>query len=73
MLIEKEKMEWRRAMIAQWAGGIPELEKVVDAVASGCEPKPRHLAMELGVPVEDIYNRMKRLRRRARDLMVWDH
>jgi DNA-directed RNA polymerase specialized sigma24 family protein len=42
-----------------------ELEVVVQAVLDGCEPKPRYLAEHLGVPVEDINNRVKRLRRRA--------
>jgi hypothetical protein len=43
----------------------PELEAVMSAILNGCEPKPRYLAAELGVSVEDINNRLKRLRRRA--------
>ena len=43
----------------------PELEAVMSAILHGCEPKPRYLAAELGVSVEDINNRLKRLRRRA--------
>jgi DNA-directed RNA polymerase specialized sigma24 family protein len=43
----------------------PELEEVLIAIMDGCEPKPRYLAAELGVRVSEIYNRMKRLRRRA--------
>jgi uncharacterized protein YdbL (DUF1318 family) len=43
----------------------PELEAVMSAILDGCEPKPRYLAAELGVSVEDINNRLKRLRRRA--------
>lgn len=43
----------------------PELKEVLEVILEGCEPKPRHLAVELGVPVEDINNRLKRLRRRA--------
>jgi hypothetical protein len=42
-----------------------ELEEVVEAIMNGCEPTPRHLAAELNVSVQDINNRLKRLRRRA--------
>lgn len=49
----------------QAVGGDKELEEVLEAVMHGCEATPRHLAAELGVPKEDINNRLKRLRRRA--------
>ena len=42
-----------------------ELEEVVEAIMNGCEPTPRHLAAELNVSVQDINNRLKRIRRRA--------
>lgn len=42
-----------------------ELVEIVDAVQAGAEPKPRYLAESLGVPVEEIYNRIRRLRRRV--------
>ena len=42
-----------------------DLEEVVEAIMNGCEPTPRHLAAELNVSVQDINNRLKRLRRRA--------
>lgn len=45
--------------------GDQELEEVVQAVLDGCEPKPRYLAEHLGLSVEEINNRVKRLRRRA--------
>ena len=43
----------------------PELEEIVEAIISGCDPTPRHLADELGVAVNDVNNRLKRLRRRV--------
>jgi DNA-directed RNA polymerase specialized sigma24 family protein len=49
----------------QAVSGEQALEEVLEAVMNGCEPKPRYLAAELGVPVEDINNRLKRLRRRV--------
>ncbi|MFN8469034.1 MAG: sigma factor [Caldilineaceae bacterium] len=43
----------------------PQLEELVTATLDGCEPKPQALAEELGTNVQDINNRLKRLRRRA--------
>lgn len=65
----KEQMERRANMIFNAVSGEPELEEVVEAIINGCEPKPRYLAAEIGVPVEDIYNRRKRIRRRVSKLM----
>ncbi|KAA3642041.1 MAG: hypothetical protein DWQ07_25950 [Chloroflexi bacterium] len=45
--------------------GETELEEVLEAVINGVDLKPRHLAEHLGVPVDNIYNRLKRLRRKA--------
>ena len=45
--------------------GIPQLVDIIDAVQNGIEFKPRYLADELGVPIDEIYNRVRRLRRRA--------
>ncbi len=42
----------------------PELEQVLDAAMKVSDPRPRFIAAELGVPVDDIYNRVRRLRRR---------
>ena len=42
-----------------------ELEEVVEAIMDGCEPTPRHLSAELHVSIQDVNNRLKRLRRRA--------
>lgn len=67
-VIQKEKSQWAEKRVSELidaVDGEPELEAVMDAILSGCEPKPRFLAEELGVPVKDINNRQKRLRRRA--------
>lgn len=42
-----------------------ELEEVLEAIIDDCEPKRRFLAEKLNVPVENIDNRLKRLRRKA--------
>ncbi|MAE72115.1 MAG: hypothetical protein CME06_16810 [Gemmatimonadetes bacterium] len=46
--------------------GDAELLRLVDTMLLMEETRPRHLAKELGVPVEQIYIRIKRLRRKAR-------
>jgi DNA-directed RNA polymerase specialized sigma24 family protein len=43
----------------------PKLRDVLECIMNNCEPKARYLADELDVPVEDIYNRLRRLRRCA--------
>lgn len=48
----------------------PELREILEIILDGCEPKPRHIAVELGVPVQDINNRLKRLRRRAQSPLL---
>lgn len=42
--------------------GEPELKEVLEAVMDGCEPTPRHLAAELDVPIEEMRDRVKKLR-----------
>lgn len=72
VILDKESDEERRekalikyAAIFYAIEGDEELEEVLDAVINGCELKPRFLARELNVPVENINNRLKRLRRKA--------
>jgi DNA-directed RNA polymerase specialized sigma24 family protein len=68
ILLEKEaaaQMAERADALFQAVNDELELEAVMSAILNGCEPKPRYLAAELGVSVEDINNRLKRLRRRA--------
>lgn len=49
--------------ILEAVDGNPDLEEVVEAILYGCSPKPRHLAEELNVEVDEINNRLRRLRR----------
>jgi DNA-directed RNA polymerase specialized sigma24 family protein len=68
ILLEKEaaaQAAERADVLFQAVNEEPELEAVMSAILDGCEPKPRYLAAELGVSLEDINNRLKRLRRRA--------
>ena len=43
----------------------PELQEVIDAVLETGDTEPRHLAEHLDLPVSEVNNRLKRLRRRA--------
>lgn len=63
--IEMQKADRKIERLFEEVEEDPELEEVLIAIMDGCEPKPRYLAAELDVPVTEIYNRMKRLRRRA--------
>jgi RNA polymerase sigma factor (sigma-70 family) len=65
----KEQMEQRANMLFQAVSGDSELEEMLQAIMDGCEPQARHLAAELGVSVENIYNRNKRLQRHVAKLM----
>lgn len=72
-VMEREKKKWaekRASELIDAVYGEPELEVVMDAILSGCEPKPRFLAEELGVPVKDINKCLKRLRRRAFSIRI---
>jgi RNA polymerase sigma factor (sigma-70 family) len=62
---EAREVEERANQLFAAVNGEPELEEVLVAIMNGCEPEPRHIAEALDVPVEDIYNRLKRIRRRA--------
>lgn len=68
IVLTREEIERRADALFRAADGDAELEEVLEAVAN-CDPKPRYLAVEIGVPVDDIYNRMKRLRRHARKIL----
>ena len=54
------------AAVLEAVDGKPDLEAIVEAILNGCAPEPRHLAEELNIEVEEIYNRLKRLRRLLR-------
>lgn len=55
----------RVAALFESVANEPELQMVVEAIMDGCDPKPRHLAEHLKVPVNDINNRLRRLRRKV--------
>lgn len=63
-LLAKEELEAHRKDLQELIEVEPELESLVFAVASGCSPKPIKLAEFLGWDVRDIYNLLKRLRRK---------
>ena len=69
IMLKREEIEQRETVLFQAVEGDSELEDVVEALMGGCEPRARHIAEELGVPVEDIYNRLRRLKRRISRLM----
>lgn len=62
---EQLSMAERVSELFSAVSGDHELEEVLEAIMDGCEPKPQYLAQELGISVEEINNRIKRLRRRA--------
>lgn len=52
--------------ILEACSGHPELDDIVYAIIAGqCDAKPRNLAEFLGRPVEEIYQNLRTLRRRA--------
>lgn len=72
---EKEREKSEKALYTYSAlyyavEGDAELEEVLEAVINGCELKPRFLAQALNVPVKNIYNRLRRLRRKAMSINV---
>lgn len=72
IILKQEEIKQREDALFQAADGDPQLEEILDVITD-CEPKPRHLAAEIGVPVEDINNRLKRLRRRALKLLMGEN
>jgi DNA-directed RNA polymerase specialized sigma24 family protein len=69
IILRKEAIQRGEDALFQAAGGDPELEEVLINAFANYDPKPQHLAAAIGVPVEDIYNRLRRLRRRAMKLL----
>lgn len=50
----------------------PELCELLQIIVDGCEPWPRYIALELDIPVREVDNRVKRLRRCASKLTEED-
>ena len=74
-LIEKQDHEAMSKTIAEIyaaADADPGALSIVEAILDGCQPKPRYLAQELNVHVNDINNRWKRLRRVGRKIKTHD-
>jgi len=61
----QSQMEQRVTALLRAIDTEPELKEILEIILDGCEPQPRYLALALGVPVPNINNRLKRLRRRA--------
>jgi len=49
--------------VCELVKGDQELESMLLVLADGCDPRPRFIAEELGVPVETVYNCKRRLER----------
>lgn len=67
-ILEQEETKQRNRKINaifQAVEGETELEQVLEAIMDGCEPKTRFLAEHLKVSSKDVNNRLRRLRRRA--------
>ena len=64
-VLQQEDVEHQVDALYQAMDGDQELEEILSAILDGCERKPKLLAAELGVPVKDINNRLKRILRRA--------
>ena len=70
-LLETEVATQSRQKIARLVEaveGSPELHEVLQVILAGCEPRPRHIASQLGISVREVDNRLKCLRRRATKL-----
>jgi len=65
-LLEAEYERSNRNMLFEAAGNDQELVEIVEAVIGGCDFKASALAEELQVPVTDVYNRIRRLKRHCR-------
>jgi len=67
ILLRKEATETGLRIAFEAVNGDAELTEIIEALIDGCDPRPRSLAKSLGVPVEDMYNRRKRLNRRINE------
>lgn len=58
-------------LLLEACNGKPELEAIVYAISEGnCLPKAQSLAKYLGKPVEEIYQQLRTLRRRANKIRI---
>ena len=68
IMLRKEKIEQDIQFIYDAVKGDEELELIVMAIQCGCSPQPRFLAEELNLPIDDVYQQVRRLRRRVNRL-----
>jgi DNA-directed RNA polymerase specialized sigma24 family protein len=66
---EEEAKELYNALFDD-AADEPELQEIILAMMDMDDPKPSDVAEKLDIPVEDIYNRKKRLKRRLDKVMA---
>jgi DNA-directed RNA polymerase specialized sigma24 family protein len=64
-IINEREVSKRISALFKAVKGDQELEELLEEVMNGTFPKPSVLAEELGVEVKNIYNRIKRLKRKA--------
>lgn len=69
-ILEKEAVDKHLQLIREAAEGDEELEMLILAIECGCDPRPRFLAEELGIPVKDVYQQTRRLQRHIDTLKV---
>ncbi len=69
MVLQKEEIQLREEALFRATDGDRELERLLEAVSECGSCKPQELAAELGIPPQDIYNQLRRLRRRALELL----
>lgn len=65
LFLDQESVDRRVGHLFAAVSGEPDLEAVLNAVLDGAGTRPREIAAFLEVPVSDIYNRLKRIRRRV--------
>lgn len=66
---EEEAKELYNALFDD-AADDPELQEILLVMIDMDNPTPRDIAEKLGIPVEDVYNRKKRLKRRLDKVMT---
>ncbi len=72
--VEEERYALARSKVdalLDACSGRPELERIVYAISDGkCTPKPQDLSEYLGRPVDEIYQNLRALRRRASKIRI---
>ena len=69
-LLTKERVEMEVELLFMASSGDPELVQLLEAIFNNYLAKPSELADPLNVPVEDVYRRIRKLRRRVNRLRM---